>query len=506
MTASRITHVVTVSCTGCFAPGPDFRIVRDLGLAGTDRALPPRIHRVRGRLPGAARGRADLRRAARRRRARRLHRAVQPAHPAQQLTRPDRRRHRSSPTGRRPPSSPPTRRPRPASTSSASARLSRARAKRTWRGRSATTASRWCSPARCRASSAARSAAPSTGSSPVRCRPHGRSTPAGAASWIVCRPAWSSPPTRSTASRAVLRDYGNMSSATVMFILREMLHDDAIASGATIAGLAFGPGLTVESALLTKRTAPSSRHPTAIDTWQSRGEPRRTRRRPARTHGRPRNATPTLLRATLRRFDTINRLVSAAGAPSTALASVPSWRRSIGRRACSTSAAAAATSSPGSPRGPSATASTWSGSASTPIRGRSRWRSPRPRRRGRDSAAPTARPARGGRALRPRAVQPRAAPPRPRPSSANSPSESRALSRGIVLHSDIERGRLAYAAVRDRDHAVRARDVPAHRRTALHPPQLPRGRARRQPSARRGASSDPRRSGCSRSAPGTAGA
>jgi predicted naringenin-chalcone synthase len=66
-----------------------------------------------------------------------------------------------------------------------------------------------------------------------------------------------------TASRAVLRDYGNMSSATVMFILREMLHDDALASGATIAGLAFGPGLTVESALLTKRTAavaPASDH------------------------------------------------------------------------------------------------------------------------------------------------------------------------------------------------------------------------------------------------------
>ena len=65
------------------------------------------------------------------------------------------------------------------------------------------------------------------------------------------------------ASRAVLRDYGNMSSATVMFILREMLHDETLASGATIAGLAFGPGLTVESALLTKRTAavaPASDH------------------------------------------------------------------------------------------------------------------------------------------------------------------------------------------------------------------------------------------------------
>lgn len=56
-------------------------------------------------------------------------------------------------------------------------------------------------------------------------------------------------------SRAVLRDYGNMSSATVLFILRRLLHDDTVPDGARIAGLAFGPGLTVESALLTKRGA-----------------------------------------------------------------------------------------------------------------------------------------------------------------------------------------------------------------------------------------------------------
>ncbi|NYE18345.1 type III polyketide synthase [Microbacterium immunditiarum] len=54
-------------------------------------------------------------------------------------------------------------------------------------------------------------------------------------------------------SRAVLRDYGNMSSATVLFILRELLHDEAVGEGARIAGLAFGPGLTVESALMTRR-------------------------------------------------------------------------------------------------------------------------------------------------------------------------------------------------------------------------------------------------------------
>ncbi|WP_194409869.1 type III polyketide synthase [Microbacterium cremeum] len=55
------------------------------------------------------------------------------------------------------------------------------------------------------------------------------------------------------ASRTVLRDYGNMSSVTILFILRALLRDDAVADGARVAGLAFGPGLTVESAMLTKR-------------------------------------------------------------------------------------------------------------------------------------------------------------------------------------------------------------------------------------------------------------
>src|SRR5690606_28613866 len=36
--AAAVTHVVTVSCTGFFAPGPDYRLVRDLGLApGVER-------------------------------------------------------------------------------------------------------------------------------------------------------------------------------------------------------------------------------------------------------------------------------------------------------------------------------------------------------------------------------------------------------------------------------------------------------------------------------------
>lgn len=50
------------------------------------------------------------------------------------------------------------------------------------------------------------------------------------------------------ASRSVLHDYGNMSSATVLFVLRRLM-DDPLVEG-RLAALAFGPGLTVESALL----------------------------------------------------------------------------------------------------------------------------------------------------------------------------------------------------------------------------------------------------------------
>lgn len=51
-------------------------------------------------------------------------------------------------------------------------------------------------------------------------------------------------------SRSVLRDYGNMSSATILFILHRLMHDPAVTG--PIATLAFGPGLTVESALMHK--------------------------------------------------------------------------------------------------------------------------------------------------------------------------------------------------------------------------------------------------------------
>lgn len=44
--------------------------------------------------------------------------------------------------------------------------------------------------------------------------------------------------------RRILRDYGNMSSATVLFVLREMMDRGAVGAG---CAMAFGPGIAVET-------------------------------------------------------------------------------------------------------------------------------------------------------------------------------------------------------------------------------------------------------------------
>lgn len=54
-------------------------------------------------------------------------------------------------------------------------------------------------------------------------------------------------------SRRVLRDHGNMSSATVLFVLAAMLADPNRPDGQRVAALAFGPGLTLEGARLVVR-------------------------------------------------------------------------------------------------------------------------------------------------------------------------------------------------------------------------------------------------------------
>lgn len=52
-------------------------------------------------------------------------------------------------------------------------------------------------------------------------------------------------------SRKVLQAYGNMSSPTILFVLKEMWNK--IQSGANIFGVAFGPGLTMETFLASKK-------------------------------------------------------------------------------------------------------------------------------------------------------------------------------------------------------------------------------------------------------------
>ena len=57
-----------------------------------------------------------------------------------------------------------------------------------------------------------------------------------------------------TASRKVLREFGNMSSATILFVLKSILETPQPQTE-NVAVIAFGPGLTVESAWLKKETA-----------------------------------------------------------------------------------------------------------------------------------------------------------------------------------------------------------------------------------------------------------
>jgi predicted naringenin-chalcone synthase len=57
------------------------------------------------------------------------------------------------------------------------------------------------------------------------------------------------PPDALAASREVLRMCGNMSSATILFVLKELM-TRGIAPEETVLAMAFGPGLTIETAML----------------------------------------------------------------------------------------------------------------------------------------------------------------------------------------------------------------------------------------------------------------
>lgn len=55
------------------------------------------------------------------------------------------------------------------------------------------------------------------------------------------------------ASRAVLADHGNCSSATVLLIVGRILAADDMEAGDPVVVMAFGPGLTIYAALLLAR-------------------------------------------------------------------------------------------------------------------------------------------------------------------------------------------------------------------------------------------------------------
>ena len=54
-----------------------------------------------------------------------------------------------------------------------------------------------------------------------------------------------------SASYEILKHYGNMSSATILFVLKEMWGKLITDKGAHLFGAAFGPGLTMESVIMT---------------------------------------------------------------------------------------------------------------------------------------------------------------------------------------------------------------------------------------------------------------
>ncbi len=55
-------------------------------------------------------------------------------------------------------------------------------------------------------------------------------------------------------SRTVLKNYGNLSSASILFVLKELMKNTVLKSDELVCAVAFGPGLTMEVAILKVRS------------------------------------------------------------------------------------------------------------------------------------------------------------------------------------------------------------------------------------------------------------
>ncbi|MDD8016923.1 MAG: 3-oxoacyl-[acyl-carrier-protein] synthase III C-terminal domain-containing protein [Bacteroidota bacterium] len=51
-------------------------------------------------------------------------------------------------------------------------------------------------------------------------------------------------------SRTILKNYGNMSSASILFVMKELLETRKVKNDEYVCAVAFGPGLTMEVAFL----------------------------------------------------------------------------------------------------------------------------------------------------------------------------------------------------------------------------------------------------------------
>ena len=65
----------------------------------------------------------------------------------------------------------------------------------------------------------------------------------------VCQKELTLPGDSLASSYAVLRNYGNMSTPTILFVLKDMLRNSKLANSQRLFACGFGPGLTLEGAL-----------------------------------------------------------------------------------------------------------------------------------------------------------------------------------------------------------------------------------------------------------------